>query len=51
MFSLQMLLVMIQKVLKYLVDETDNILYADSAYRSEDIETFLESKNCRSQNT
>jgi len=32
-----------------LVDEEDNKLYADSAYRSEKIEEYLKSKNCESQ--
>lgn len=31
-----------------LFDESDNIAYADSAYRSEKIETFLKSINCKS---
>jgi len=34
--------------LETLVDEDDNILYADSAYRSAKIETYLESKQCKS---
>jgi IS5 family transposase len=32
-----------------LVDEEDKTLYADSAYRSKEIETYLKSKNCKSQ--
>lgn len=32
-----------------LIDETDNQLHADSAYRSEKIETFLQEKRCQSQ--
>ncbi|HFU76815.1 MAG TPA: IS5 family transposase [Arcobacter sp.] len=32
-----------------LVDEDDNTLYVDSAYRSKEIETYLKSKNCKSQ--
>lgn len=31
-----------------IIDETDNRLYADSAYRSNKIEQLLESKNCES---
>jgi IS5 family transposase len=31
-----------------IIDETDTRLYADSAYRSKDIEQFLESKKCKS---
>lgn len=31
-----------------LFDQSDNIAYADSAYRSEKIETYLESINCKS---
>lgn len=31
-----------------IIDETDNVLYADSAYRSQKIETFLQEKNCES---
>ncbi len=31
-----------------LLDESDTIAYADSAYRSEKIETYLESINCKS---
>ena len=31
-----------------IVDETDNALYADSAYRSQKIEEFLQEKNCKS---
>jgi len=31
-----------------IIDETDNKLHADSAYRSEAIETFLEEKHCES---
>lgn len=31
-----------------IIDETDNKLYADSAYRSAEIETFLKEKNCKS---
>jgi len=31
-----------------IIDETDTRLHADSAYRSKDIEEFLETKNCES---
>ena len=31
-----------------IIDETDTKLYADSAYRSKEIEEFLETKNCKS---
>jgi len=31
-----------------IVDETDKKLYADSAYRSKDIETYLKKQNCES---
>ena len=31
-----------------LFDESDNVAYADSAYRSEKIETYLQSINCKS---
>lgn len=31
-----------------IIDETDNTLHADSAYRSEKIEAFLKAKNCDS---
>ena len=31
-----------------IIDETDTRLHADSAYRSKDIEEFLEDKNCKS---
>jgi IS5 family transposase len=31
-----------------IIDETDNRLYGDSAYRSEEIEKFLKKKNCKS---
>ncbi len=34
--------------LEHLVDENDNILYADSAYRSTKIEEYLQEKNCKS---
>jgi len=34
--------------IKNIVDKTDNKLHADSAYRSEAIETFLKEKNCES---
>ena len=34
--------------LENLIDETDKQLHADSAYRSEKIEQFLEEKNCQS---
>jgi len=34
--------------LEALVDEDDNILYADSAYRSAKIERYLETKECKS---
>jgi len=34
--------------LENLVDENDNILYADSAYRSAKIEEYLQEKNCKS---
>jgi IS5 family transposase len=36
------------KTLKNLVDETDEKVYADSAYRSADIEEYLEKNNCES---
>ena len=31
-----------------IIDETDNVLHADSAYRSQKIEDFLKEKNCES---
>ena len=31
-----------------IIDETDNTLHADSAYRSKDIEEYLKDKNCKS---
>jgi len=34
--------------LENLIDETDKQLYADSAYRSEEIEKYLEKKKCQS---
>ena len=34
--------------IKNIIDGTDNKLYADSAYRSKEIEEFLEDKNCKS---
>lgn len=34
--------------IKNIIDETDNKLHADSAYRSKEIEEFLENKNCKS---
>ena len=34
--------------IKNIIDETDNQLHADSAYRSKAIEEFLEDKNCKS---
>ncbi len=34
--------------IKNIIDETDNKLHADSAYRSKEIEEFLEDKNCKS---
>jgi len=34
--------------LENLIDETDNQLYADSAYRSEEIERYLEKQKCQS---
>jgi IS5 family transposase len=37
------------KVMRDLIDENDNILYADSAYKSEDIEKYLKEKNVKSK--
>lgn len=37
------------QVLKALVDESDTELYADSAYRSKEIEDYLDSVDCQSQ--
>lgn len=34
--------------IKNIIDETDNKLHADSAYRSKEIEEFLETKDCKS---
>jgi IS5 family transposase len=34
--------------IKNIIDETDNRLHADSAYRSAEIEEFLETQNCES---
>ena len=34
--------------IKNIIDETDNTLHADSAYRSKEIEEFLDDKNCKS---
>ncbi len=34
--------------IKNIIDKTDNKLHADSAYRSKEIEEFLEDKNCES---
>jgi len=39
---------MIQQSWKNIVSENDNMLYADSAYRSEKIEKYLEDKQCKS---
>ena len=36
------------QMLEHIVDETDKKLYADSAYRSADIEKYLEKHNCKS---
>ncbi len=36
------------KETKNIIDETDNTLHADSAYRSSDIEEYLQDKNCKS---
>lgn len=36
------------QMLKSIVDETDTKVYADSAYRSADIEQYLEENNCKS---
>jgi len=35
------------QVLEDLIDESDRILYADSAYKSEEIETYLKEKNIK----
>jgi IS5 family transposase len=37
------------QVVKDLIDEDDNTLYADSAYKSEETEQYLESKNVKSK--
>ncbi len=34
--------------IKNIIDRTDNKLHADSAYRSKEIEQFLETKDCKS---
>lgn len=36
------------KETKNIINETDNTLYADSAYRSKEIEKYLEDKQCKS---